>query len=174
MAAATESIDERRIDVSAVDPSAAYRAEAHPVDVAGVHGNARDDRIAAARDEGIVDAAAVDAGAADRFRSVVRPIDVTGVDSNTSRVRRAVTRGDEALVDARAIDVDVTGTDLAQWCKEIGFERVDVVPLAGPTSAGIASSRETSTSSASTSTSTMSRLFAITSPAFKISPATSR
>src|SRR5258708_931052 len=105
MAAATESVDEGRIDVSAVDPSAAYRGEAHPVDVAGVNGNPRDDRIAAAGDERIVDAAAVDVGAADRFRSVVRPIDVTGVDGNASRVRRAVTRGDETRVDAGAVEL---------------------------------------------------------------------
>jgi O-methyltransferase domain/Dimerisation domain len=33
---------------------------------------------------------------------------------------------------------DFTGADLARWCKEVGFERVEFVPLAGPTSAGIA------------------------------------
>jgi precorrin-6B methylase 2 len=33
---------------------------------------------------------------------------------------------------------DFTGADLARWCKEAGFDRVEVVPLAGPTSAGIA------------------------------------
>jgi cyclopropane fatty-acyl-phospholipid synthase-like methyltransferase len=33
---------------------------------------------------------------------------------------------------------DFTGADLAAWCKEAGFRKVDVLPLAGPTSAGIA------------------------------------
>jgi hypothetical protein len=33
---------------------------------------------------------------------------------------------------------DFTGADFAAWCKEVGFKQVDVVPLAGPTSAGIA------------------------------------
>jgi len=33
---------------------------------------------------------------------------------------------------------DFTGAELTQWCKQVGFQRVDVVPLAGPTSAGIA------------------------------------
>jgi hypothetical protein len=33
---------------------------------------------------------------------------------------------------------DFTGSDFAAWCKEIGFKEIDVVPLAGPTSAGIA------------------------------------
>ncbi len=33
---------------------------------------------------------------------------------------------------------DFTGGDFAAWCKEAGFEDVDVLPLAGPTSAGIA------------------------------------
>ena len=33
---------------------------------------------------------------------------------------------------------DFTGGDFAEWCKEVGFERVEVLPLAGPTSAGIA------------------------------------
>jgi hypothetical protein len=33
---------------------------------------------------------------------------------------------------------DFTGSDFAKWCKEVGFEQVDVVPLAGPASAGIA------------------------------------
>jgi hypothetical protein len=33
---------------------------------------------------------------------------------------------------------DFTGADLAQWCKQVGYQRVDLVPLAGPTSAGIA------------------------------------
>jgi hypothetical protein len=33
---------------------------------------------------------------------------------------------------------DFTGGDFAGWCKEVGFKDIDVVPLAGPTSAGIA------------------------------------
>jgi hypothetical protein len=33
---------------------------------------------------------------------------------------------------------DFTGADLAKWCKQVGFKSVDVVALAGPTSAGIA------------------------------------
>ena len=33
---------------------------------------------------------------------------------------------------------DFTGGDFAAWCKEVGFKEIDVVPLAGPTSAGIA------------------------------------
>jgi hypothetical protein len=33
---------------------------------------------------------------------------------------------------------DFTGADFAAWCKEAGFKEVSVVPLAGPTSAGIA------------------------------------
>ncbi|MGH3756157.1 methyltransferase [Actinophytocola sp.] len=33
---------------------------------------------------------------------------------------------------------DFTGTDFASWCKEAGFREVEVLPLAGPTSAGIA------------------------------------
>jgi O-methyltransferase domain/Dimerisation domain len=33
---------------------------------------------------------------------------------------------------------DFTGGDFAGWCKEVGFKEIDVVPLAGPTSAGIA------------------------------------
>jgi hypothetical protein len=33
---------------------------------------------------------------------------------------------------------DFTGADLEGWCKEVGFKQVDIVPLAGPTSAGIA------------------------------------
>ena len=32
---------------------------------------------------------------------------------------------------------DFTGADLTRWCTEAGFERVEIVPLAGPTSAGI-------------------------------------
>ena len=33
---------------------------------------------------------------------------------------------------------DFTGADFAGWCKEVGFKEIEVVPLAGPTSAGIA------------------------------------
>jgi hypothetical protein len=33
---------------------------------------------------------------------------------------------------------DYTGADFAGWCEEVGFKRTEVVPLAGPASAGIA------------------------------------
>jgi len=33
---------------------------------------------------------------------------------------------------------DFTGADLTRWCTEVGFKRVEILPLAGPTSAGIA------------------------------------
>jgi hypothetical protein len=33
---------------------------------------------------------------------------------------------------------DFTGADFAAWCKEAGFTHVDILPLAGPTSAAIA------------------------------------
>jgi predicted O-methyltransferase YrrM len=33
---------------------------------------------------------------------------------------------------------DFTGADFAAWCKQAGFTKVDILPLAGPTSAGIA------------------------------------
>ncbi|HWB73933.1 MAG TPA: methyltransferase [Nannocystaceae bacterium] len=33
---------------------------------------------------------------------------------------------------------DYTGADFARWCREIGFSRVEVLPLGGPTSAAIA------------------------------------
>ncbi len=33
---------------------------------------------------------------------------------------------------------DFTGADFARWCGEVGFERTEVVPLAGPASAAIA------------------------------------
>ena len=33
---------------------------------------------------------------------------------------------------------DYTGGDFAGWCKEVGFKKVEIVPLAGPASAGIA------------------------------------
>ncbi|MBW3537809.1 MAG: methyltransferase [Actinobacteria bacterium] len=33
---------------------------------------------------------------------------------------------------------DFTGADLRQWCAEVGFRSVEVIPLGGPTSAGVA------------------------------------
>jgi 16S rRNA G1207 methylase RsmC len=33
---------------------------------------------------------------------------------------------------------DFTGADFAGWCKEAGFKETEVLPLAGPTSAGVA------------------------------------
>ena len=33
---------------------------------------------------------------------------------------------------------DFTGADFARWCKEAGFRRAEVIPLAGPASAAIA------------------------------------
>jgi O-methyltransferase domain/Dimerisation domain len=33
---------------------------------------------------------------------------------------------------------DYTGADFAGWCEEVGFKKTEVVPLAGPASAGIA------------------------------------
>jgi hypothetical protein len=33
---------------------------------------------------------------------------------------------------------DFTGADFATWCTEVGFSRVEIMPLAGPGSAGIA------------------------------------
>jgi hypothetical protein len=33
---------------------------------------------------------------------------------------------------------DFTGRDFAGWCKEVGFRKVEVLPLAGPASAGVA------------------------------------
>ena len=33
---------------------------------------------------------------------------------------------------------DFTGQDLSGWCREVGFEKVDFLPLAGPATAGIA------------------------------------
>ena len=33
---------------------------------------------------------------------------------------------------------DFTGGDFAAWCKEVGFKEIEILPLAGPTSAGIA------------------------------------
>jgi hypothetical protein len=33
---------------------------------------------------------------------------------------------------------DFTGADFTGWCQEVGFKKVDILPLAGPASAGIA------------------------------------
>ncbi len=33
---------------------------------------------------------------------------------------------------------DYTGADFARWCREAGFSRIEVLPLAGPTSAAVA------------------------------------
>ena len=33
---------------------------------------------------------------------------------------------------------DFTGSDLAGWCREAGFQSVEIQPLTGPASAGIA------------------------------------
>ena len=33
---------------------------------------------------------------------------------------------------------DFTGADFAGWCREVGFRKVEVLPLAGPASAGVA------------------------------------
>ena len=33
---------------------------------------------------------------------------------------------------------DFTGADFTRWCKEAGFSRVEILPLGGPASAGIA------------------------------------
>ena len=33
---------------------------------------------------------------------------------------------------------DFTGADFAGWCREVGFTRTEVIPLAGPASAGVA------------------------------------
>jgi hypothetical protein len=33
---------------------------------------------------------------------------------------------------------DFTGSDFAGWCREVGFREVEILPLAGPASAGIA------------------------------------
>ncbi|HSW11657.1 MAG TPA: methyltransferase [Solimonas sp.] len=33
---------------------------------------------------------------------------------------------------------DYTGADFAGWCREVGFSRTEVIPLAGPASAGVA------------------------------------
>ena len=33
---------------------------------------------------------------------------------------------------------DFTGADYSGWCKEVGFKKIEIVPLAGPASAGVA------------------------------------
>ena len=33
---------------------------------------------------------------------------------------------------------DFTGSDFAGWCREVGFQKIEILPLAGPASAGIA------------------------------------
>ena len=33
---------------------------------------------------------------------------------------------------------DFTGADYSGWCKEAGFKKIEIVPLAGPASAGVA------------------------------------
>ena len=33
---------------------------------------------------------------------------------------------------------DFTGADFRRWCTDVGFRSVDIIPLAGPTSAGVA------------------------------------
>jgi predicted O-methyltransferase YrrM len=33
---------------------------------------------------------------------------------------------------------DFTGADLVEWCTQVGFQKVEIVPLAGPTSAAVA------------------------------------
>jgi hypothetical protein len=33
---------------------------------------------------------------------------------------------------------DYTGADFRQWCSEVGFKRFELIPLTGPSSAGIA------------------------------------
>lgn len=33
---------------------------------------------------------------------------------------------------------DFTGADFGRWCREVGFRRVEVIPLGGPASAGVA------------------------------------
>ena len=33
---------------------------------------------------------------------------------------------------------DFTGADFTRWCKEVGFKRTEVIPLAGPSSAAVA------------------------------------
>jgi hypothetical protein len=33
---------------------------------------------------------------------------------------------------------DFTAGDFSRWCREVGFSRTEVIPLAGPASAGVA------------------------------------
>jgi hypothetical protein len=33
---------------------------------------------------------------------------------------------------------DFTGSDFAGWCTDVGFKDIEVLPLAGPTSAAVA------------------------------------
>jgi hypothetical protein len=33
---------------------------------------------------------------------------------------------------------DYTGADFSKWCREVGFKRTEIIPLAGPASAGVA------------------------------------
>jgi hypothetical protein len=33
---------------------------------------------------------------------------------------------------------DYTGADFKTWCSEVGFQRFEIIPLAGPTSAAVA------------------------------------
>jgi hypothetical protein len=33
---------------------------------------------------------------------------------------------------------DFTGADFSKWCREVGFKRTEIIPLAGPASAGVA------------------------------------
>ncbi len=33
---------------------------------------------------------------------------------------------------------DFTGADFSGWCREVGFTKTEVIPLAGPASAGVA------------------------------------
>jgi len=33
---------------------------------------------------------------------------------------------------------DYTGADFSRWCKEVGFKRTEIIPLAGPASAAVA------------------------------------
>ena len=33
---------------------------------------------------------------------------------------------------------DFTGADFVEWCTQVGFKKVEIVPLAGPTSAAVA------------------------------------
>jgi hypothetical protein len=33
---------------------------------------------------------------------------------------------------------DYTGADFKEWCSEVGFDRFEIIPLAGPSSAAVA------------------------------------